>query len=85
MPRTPFAEKLAEVRGAGERCAELTKQLLAFSRKQIVRTAPLDLNSVIREAQGILNRVLGDDIRISTSLAEDLESSTPIAARCIRC
>ena len=71
-PLHPFREKLAEVRGAGERCAELTRQLLAFSRKQIVRTGALDLNSVIRESQGILDRVLGDDIRISTHLAQDL-------------
>jgi PAS domain S-box-containing protein len=71
-PVHPFREKLAEVRGAGERCAELTRQLLAFSRKQIVRTGPLDLNTIIRESQGLLGRVLGDDIRIATDLAPDL-------------
>jgi PAS domain S-box-containing protein len=71
-PEDPFREQLAEVRGAGERCAELTQQLLAFSRKQIVRTGPLDLNGLIRESQGILDRVLGEDIRISARLAEDL-------------
>jgi two-component system, cell cycle sensor histidine kinase and response regulator CckA len=71
-PSNPFREKLVEVRGAGERCAELTQQLLAFSRKQIVRTGPLDLNGLIRDSQGILSRVLGDDIRVSTNLAQDL-------------
>ena len=68
----PFRVQLAEVRGAGERCAELTQQLLAFSRKQTVRTGPLDLNHLIRESQGVLNSVLGDDIQICTSLAADL-------------
>jgi CheY-like chemotaxis protein len=71
-PGHPLRERLVEVRGAGERCAELTQQLLAFSRKQIVRTGPLDLNALIRESQGMLDRVLGDDIRVSTHLAEDL-------------
>jgi two-component system cell cycle sensor histidine kinase/response regulator CckA len=68
----PFRRQLTEVRSAGERCAELTQQLLAFSRKQIVRTGPLDLNQLIRESQGVLNSVLGDDIEIRTSLAPDL-------------
>lgn len=68
----PFRGQLAEVRGAGERCAELTQQLLAFSRKQIVSTGPLDLNHLIRESQGVLKSVLGDDIHICTCLAADL-------------
>ena len=68
----PFRPELREVRNAGQRCAELTQQLLAFSRKQIVRTGPLDLNNLIRESQGVLSRVLGDDIRIVTNLAPDL-------------
>jgi CheY-like chemotaxis protein len=52
----------------------LTQQLLAFSRKQVVRTGPLDLNGLIRESQGVLNSVLGDDILISTRLADDLSA-----------
>jgi nitrogen-specific signal transduction histidine kinase/CheY-like chemotaxis protein len=68
----PLHERLSEVRTAGERCAELTQQLLAFSRKQVVRPGPLDLNDVIREAQGVLRRMMGDDVRIETRLADDL-------------
>ncbi len=68
----PFRGQLTEVRGAGERCAELTQQLLAFSRKQVVRTGPLDLNHLIRESLGVLKSALGDDIDICTSLAVDL-------------
>jgi len=67
----PLRSRLASVRDAGERCAELTQQLLAFSRKQIIRTGPLEVNALIRESQEILSRVLGDDIRISTALAPD--------------
>jgi two-component system cell cycle sensor histidine kinase/response regulator CckA len=71
-PDNPFRAELAEVRGAGQRCAELTQQLLAFSRKQIVHAGPLDLNSLIRESQGVLRRMLGDEISVATRLAADL-------------
>jgi signal transduction histidine kinase len=71
-PDSPFRARLAEVRSASERCTELTRQLLAFSRKQIVRPSLVDLNQLIRESQGMLEHVLGDDIRISTNLAAGL-------------
>ena len=72
----PFRARVAEVRAAGGQCAELTQQLLAFSRKQIVRPGPLDLNRLIRESQGMLDRILGDDISICTCLAPDLGTVT---------
>ena len=71
-PDNPFRARLTEVRTASERCTELTRQLLAFSRKQILRPGPLDLNHLIGESQGMLEHVLGDDIRIRTDLAEGL-------------
>jgi len=71
-PDNPLHAPLAQVRGAGEQCAELTQQLLAFSRKQVVRPSPLDLNRLIRESHGVLRRMIGDDIRIRTHLAPDL-------------
>ncbi len=67
----PFRRQLAAVRDAGNRCAELTQQLLAFSRKQMVRTGPVDLNGLIRESQIVLGRVLGDDIQVSTRLSAE--------------
>ncbi len=68
----PFHERLSKVRSAGEQCAELTQQLLAFSRKHIARPGPLDLNHLILESNGVLRRILGDDVDIRTSLAPDL-------------
>jgi CheY-like chemotaxis protein len=68
----PFRQRLTEVRTAGERCAELTSQLLAFSRKQIVRPAALDLNELVLEAHGALAGMMGDDIRIVTELEQEL-------------
>ncbi|HEX7614336.1 MAG TPA: PAS domain S-box protein [Thermoanaerobaculia bacterium] len=53
-----------EIRKAGERAATLTKQLLAFSRKQVLKPRILDLNEVLGETDGILRRVLGEDVAL---------------------
>ncbi len=68
----PLRERLGAIHRAGEQCAELTRQLLAFGRKQIVRPGPLDLNVLIGGSQSMLDRILGDDIQIRTELAPDL-------------
>ena len=60
---------LAEIKSAGERGAELTAQLLAFSRKQIAQPRSLSLNRLIRESHGMLQRVIGEDIRLEIELA----------------
>ena len=65
-PRTMTG--LREIRCAGDRGAELTGQLLAFSRKQIGHPRTLDLNALVRESQGMLERVLGEDVRLAVSL-----------------
>ena len=59
---------LSEIRNAGERGAELTQQLLAFSRKQIGQPRAMSLNSLIRESQGMLQRVIGEDIKLGVRL-----------------
>jgi PAS domain S-box-containing protein len=59
---------LDEIRNAGARGAELTQQLLAFSRKPIGQPRPLSLNSLIRESQGMLQRLIGEDIELAVSL-----------------
>ena len=59
---------LMEIKGAGERGAELTQQLLAFSRKQVTQPRVLGLNAVIQESQGLLQRVIGEDIRLVIAL-----------------
>jgi nitrogen-specific signal transduction histidine kinase/CheY-like chemotaxis protein len=59
---------LGEVARAGERAADLTRQLLAFSRRQVLQPATFDLNEAVRETSGLLGRLLGEHIRIVTSL-----------------
>ena len=59
---------MSEIRNAGERGAELTRQLLAFSRKQVGQPRAMSLNSLIRESQGMLQRVIGEDIELGVRL-----------------
>jgi two-component system cell cycle sensor histidine kinase/response regulator CckA len=68
----PMRGELREIRNAGERAANLTRQLLAFSRKQVLRPEVLDLNQLLTNIQRMLSRVLGEDIRMVTSLPEGL-------------
>ncbi|MBZ5620802.1 MAG: PAS domain S-box protein [Acidobacteriia bacterium] len=70
----PLRHGLAEIRNAGNRGAELTQQLLAFSRKQVAQLRPLNLNGLIQESEGILKRLIGEDIRLVISL--DPEAGT---------
>lgn len=55
---------IAHVRSAAERAAALTRQLLAFSRKQVMRPIVLDVNVVVRELHAMLGRVIREDIRL---------------------
>jgi two-component system cell cycle sensor histidine kinase/response regulator CckA len=61
-----------EIRKAGERAAALTKQLLAFSRKQVLQPKILDLNEVLAEVDGLLRRTLGEDVSYEAERDPDL-------------
>ena len=52
---------LGEIVRAADRAAELTKQLLAFGRRQVLKPQPLDLNTVVREIEPLLQRLVGED------------------------
>ncbi len=64
-------EEVRMIRTAGERAASLTKQLLAFSRKQLLQPVVLDLNALVRETEKLLQRVIGEHIRIAHELLDD--------------
>jgi two-component system, cell cycle sensor histidine kinase and response regulator CckA len=70
----PARSDLEEVVKAAERAADLTKQLLAFSRRQIVQPELLDLNSLVRNLERMLKRVIGEDIELVTRLDANLNS-----------
>jgi signal transduction histidine kinase/CheY-like chemotaxis protein len=62
----PARPSLREIRKAGERAARLTRQLLAFSRKQLVRPEVLDLGRIVRDTNQLLRRLLGEDVELDT-------------------
>jgi two-component system, cell cycle sensor histidine kinase and response regulator CckA len=62
------AAGLEEIRRAAIRAAGLTRQLLAFSRKQVLQPEVLDLNGAIREMHSMLRRLIGEDIELSATL-----------------
>jgi PAS domain S-box-containing protein len=68
----PLHDNLQEITVAAERASNLTRQLLAFSRRQVLETRALDLNEVVRGMQKMLGRLLGEDIDLAMRLAEHL-------------
>ncbi len=71
-PGSSARESVAEILRAGERSAALTRQLLAFSRKAVVTPLVLDLNAVVTGTQKLLRPLIGENVRLTTSLAPDL-------------
>jgi PAS domain S-box-containing protein len=67
-----LADSLQQVAVATERAANLTRQLLAFSSKQIMQPKVLNLNQVIRAMHGMLVRIIGEQITLQCDCAEDL-------------
>jgi two-component system, cell cycle sensor histidine kinase and response regulator CckA len=65
-------EELLQVKKAGDRAVDLTRQLLAFSRKQVLQPAVLNLNEIAAGVEKMLRRILGEDIDYRQVLAPDL-------------
>jgi two-component system, cell cycle sensor histidine kinase and response regulator CckA len=64
----PWHEMIGEINNAGERAANLTRQLLAFCRKQILQPRPLDLNQTVSNLAPMLNRLIGEHFETRISL-----------------
>ena len=71
-PDHPVQEDVAEVRKAAKRAAELTRQLLVFSRRDLVKPSVLDVNDAITDLLNLLRRTLGEDVELTPELAEKL-------------
>ena len=68
----PVRAKVAQIKKAGQNAARLTRQLLAFSRQQILDPRILDLNSVVTDVQKMLQRLIGADVEMVTALSPNL-------------
>jgi PAS domain S-box-containing protein len=69
----PMQEELEEIKKAGERAASLTRQLLAFSRKELLQPQVLDLNDLVANLDKMLRRLIGEDIELVTIFGPRLE------------
>ena len=68
----PLRKDIGEIKKAGDRAASLTRQLLAFSHKQVLRPRVLDLNAVLADIDELIRRLTREDIELVTSLQPDL-------------
>ena len=67
-PELPERAEIREIRSAAEGASSLTRQLLAFSRRQVLEPRVLDLNAVVRHAERMLQPLLGEDVSLVTQL-----------------
>jgi len=72
QPEDPLHRRIGLIQEAAEHAADLTKQLLAFSRKQVLAPQVLDLNAVVIEIEPMLRRLIGEDIDLVTAPARGL-------------
>lgn len=73
-PGGRIADDILQVRRAGERATELTQQLLAFSRQQVLQPKVLNLNLVLQDMEKMLRRLLGEDIDLSLLTARPVHN-----------
>jgi len=77
----PAKKRTSEILKASERAASLIKQLLAFSRKQVLQKEQLDLNALITETEKMLRTLVGEDIHVTTELDTSL---APVVADAVQ-
>jgi len=71
-PDSPQSRDIGEIQKAGVRAAALTRQLLAFSRKEIIAPTALDLNALVTEMRAMLDRLIREDVTIVVGLQPNL-------------
>jgi len=71
-PRDPLRDDLSEIHAAGRRATELTRQLLAFSRQQVLQPRVIDLNDIVTGMKSMLGRLLGEDVELTAKTSPDI-------------
>jgi two-component system, cell cycle sensor histidine kinase and response regulator CckA len=72
LQRDGEQEELQEIARAAQQASALTRQLLAFSRRQVLHPRVLDLNQIVSGMEGMLQRIIGDDVSVAVKLADGL-------------
>ncbi len=72
----PLRQDLMEIQAAGERAAALTRQLLAFSRRQMLQPQVVDINTLVKQLEKLLRRLISEDVELVTV------ARRPICSRC---
>lgn len=67
----PFRAYVETIMSAAEKAANLTQGLLAFSRKQLIAPRPININSVVRDFEKLIKRLIGEDVELVTSFSEE--------------
>ena len=74
-PDSPLSKPLLQVSNAADRAAALTKQMLAFSRRQMMEARVVNVNAIVNDMSHLLRRIIGEDIRLMTTLADNLTNT----------
>jgi len=76
-PRGPLTEKVAMIKKAGTSAADLVRQLLAFSRQQMLQPRVLNLKEILKRTQTTLERLIGEDIKLHVSMEDGYIKADP--------
>ncbi|HEY4932062.1 MAG TPA: PAS domain S-box protein [Terriglobales bacterium] len=74
-PENPLSKPLLQVSNAANRAATLTKQMLAFSRRQVMQPRVISINSIVNDTSHMLRRIIGEDVSLEIKLAENLANT----------
>jgi two-component system cell cycle sensor histidine kinase/response regulator CckA len=74
-PDSPLSKPLLQVSNAADRAAALTKQMLAFSRRQMMQVRVVNINSIVNDISHLLRRIIGEDIRLVTRTDDSLANT----------
>lgn len=81
----PYVNEIKEIKRSAESAAALTRQLLTFSRRQIISRKEMDLNALIQKLQHMMRRLIGENINLQTELAPDLWTVSADASQLEQC
>ena len=74
-PDSPLSKPLLQVSNAADRATALTKQLLAFSRRQVMQVRVVNVNTIVNDIAHLLRRIIGEDVQLVTGMAANLANT----------